>query len=341
MIARFRCTLPSLFALRPSDQLGPLEVVWEGTRCRLFPPFQFRRVDGILDLRGEPAVPPIATDMTIDGEPTFFADAIQVDLYGEFDRSDGGSAADVTAIAFPLLQCVLGRLRCLGRAFFMQTTPQGSSWYVQYLSDAGEELQPQAGFVRGRGTTSVEVPPFMWIAPEQWQALQVMVTAPAPPPSDELLLDALNALPHVGAAVVLAHTAIEVRIASALNVLANNNRAIAGPEMWAWINDRAKEPSVEEQLTDLMQILAGKSLKTEALWPVYCNLRKARNSFVHEGTARLLDRTPVTRDKANELILSATSIIAWIEESLPVPDRTPQVATPNRLMQRMIPLVRT
>jgi hypothetical protein len=322
MIARFRCTLPSLFALRPSDQLGPLEVVREGTRCRLFPPFQVRRVDGSVDLRGEPAAPQVPTDMTIDGEPTFFADAIQVDLYGEFDRSDGGNAADVTAIAFPVLQAVLGRLRCLGRAFFMQTTAEGSSWYVQYLSDAGEELQPQAGFVRGRGSASVEVPPFMWIAPEQWQALQVMVTAPAPPPSDELLLDALDALPHVGAAVVLAYTAIEVRIASALNVLATNNRAVVAPEIWAWINKREqflKEPSVEEQLTDLMQMLAGKSLKTEAgLWAAYGNLRKARNSFAHEGNARLLDRTLVTREKANELILGATAIIAWIEAALPI-----------------------
>lgn len=106
----------------------------------------------------------------------------------------------------------------------------------------------------------------MWIAPEQWAALETIAAASPAPPSDELWLDALDALPHVGAAVVLAYTAIEVRIASALNILAANNPTILGGDIWAWINDREqflKEPSVEEQLTDLMQMLAGKSLKKE------------------------------------------------------------------------------
>jgi hypothetical protein len=172
-----------------------------------------------------------------------------------------------------------------------------------------------------------------------------MATASPLPPSDDLFLDALAALPHIGAAVVLAYTAIEVRIASALNVLATTNPAIVGGAMWSWINDREqflKEPSVEEQLTDLMQMLAGKSLKKEkALWDAYGNLRKARNSFVHEGKAVMLDKTPVDATKAQELIHGANGIIDWIESALPESHRRPQVAAPDRVMQRMIPIIQT
>jgi hypothetical protein len=182
----------------------------------------------------------------------------------------------------------------------------------------------------------------VWIAPEQWSALSAATSAPALPPSDELLLDAMHAMPHIGAAVVLAHTAIEVRIFSALNSLASTGRTTVGSEMWTWINDRgSKDPSVEEQLTDLLRILTGKSLKTEVtLWAAYTNLRKARNSFVHEGKAMLLDRSPVTKEKAHELLGGALAIVEWIETSLPELERAPRVATPERTIQRMFPIGR-
>lgn len=295
-------------------------------------------------MSGEPANPPAFVDMTIDGEPTFVVDAIEVDLHGTFDRSENVKADDIKRLALAVLQTVFARLRCYGRAFFMKFDARSVSWRLRYLSDTGEELQPEAGLVRGRGSSSVTVPAFMWIAPEQWVSLEAIATTSAPP-SDELWLDALEALPHVGAAVVLAYTAIEVRIASALNILATNSPNIVGGEIWAWINDREqflKEPSVEEQLTDLMQMMSGKSLKKEKqLWDGYCNLRKARNSFAHEGKAIQLDKTPVTPTRAQELIHSAGGIIDWIESALPEIHRTPRVATADRVMQRLVPLIPT
>jgi hypothetical protein len=56
--------------------------------------------------------------------------------------------------------------------------------------------------------------------------------------------------------------------------------------MWKWITERddyRKEPSVEEQLSDILGLLCGRSLKSQtALWTGYTQLRRARNSFVHE-----------------------------------------------------------
>lgn len=110
MIARFRCFAPTHLLIRPSDELKPFDIAFDGTRCRVFPPIQLPRSQGTPDLRGDPADPSVAS-VTVDGLATFVADAIQIDIYGDFDRRDTGRASDVTTIAFGLLQRLFARLR--------------------------------------------------------------------------------------------------------------------------------------------------------------------------------------------------------------------------------------
>ena len=103
-------------------------------------------------------------------------------------------------------------------------------------------------------------------------------------PSDELLLDAYALPPQVGPAVVLAHTAVETRVAQTTD----RNAILTGlnAELWSWLTVR----STAEQLDRLAKALTGKSLKDDRrLWEGFQHLREALekqgNKFVHEGKA--------------------------------------------------------
>jgi len=147
-----------------------------------------------------------------------------------------------------------------------------------------------------------------------------------------LLLDAYALLPQIGPAIVLAYTAIETRIAQALDRLA----ALTGlnPLLWMWLTDRGdftKDPSTAEQLDVLSRALAGKSLKDDTgLWESFQNLRTARNRFVHEGMASIgKQRLAVDDNRAQQLINGAELIIDWIENLLPEDERRPRAQSPN------------
>jgi serine/threonine protein kinase len=85
--------------------------------------------------------------------------------------------------------------------------------------------------------------------------------------------DAQGMMPNVGAAITLAATWLEVFIGRPLDTL---------------VNDVVVQP-------DLM------------LWEAFKNLRAARNSFVHEGVARI-GQEPVTKVVAAQLIGRARDI---------------------------------
>jgi hypothetical protein len=202
-----------------------------------------------------------------------------------------------------------------------------------FLNDDETELEKTPGeFRRLFGSSSQER--VVALDVPIWGAIKSLPINYEPEPSDELLLDAYGLLPQVGPAIVLAYTAIETRIARALDRLA----ALVGvnPVLWGWINDRGnfiKDPSTAEQLDVLAKSLIGKSLKDEArLWEGYQNLRQARNGFVHAGKATIgKNQVEVDAAQANELIQGAERIIDWIEGLLPEPERRPRFQSPNQL----------
>lgn len=341
MIARFRLVLPTRVVMRYSDNLEPHDVLFQGSRVRVYPPFQAARSKhGTVDLGAPPTESPMPADATVEGKPTFVADAIQVDLHGEFDRRAGLDGSDVTGIALAVLSQFLSRFRSVSGSSFVASPRDRSTWSLRYLTDSGQDFEQADGLVRGRGSASIDLEPQAWLAPEVWDDLKSAVDAPQPPPSDELLLDAQEAWPHVGASIALAQTAIEVAIATALDVLAGLNPTAIGPAAWQWFTHRAdyrNNPSVAEELSDVLNLLTGKSLKREqVLWQHYVNLRKARNSFMHGGRATLSNNVAVTAEKALELINGARAIVDWIEALLPAQHRRPRVQQPDRPITRAI-----
>jgi hypothetical protein len=206
-------------------------------------------------------------------------------------------------------------------------------WSIQFLNDDGTEVEKtQDQFRKLFGARSQEQ--IVALDVPIWDAIRALPVSYELEPSDELLLDAYGLLPQVGPAIVLAYSAIETRIARALDRLA----ALVGlnPVLWEWINDRGnfiKDPSTAEQLDVLAKALIGKSLKEEAnLWEGYQNLRQARNGFVHSGKATIGKlQTEVDSARANELVQGAERIIDWIESLLPQTERRPRFQSPNGL----------
>jgi hypothetical protein len=131
-------------------------------------------------------------------------------------------------------------------------------------------------------------------------------------------MDARAALPHVGTAVVLAATALEVFVADVLKKASS-----AAPEkldLWQWANNRGDfklDPSVEEKFGVLLKIFVGHSLKERNdLWEKFSYLKTARNKFVHEGVAKVAG-TRLDSARAGELVAGAASIIDAVNEWLP------------------------
>ena len=162
--------------------------------------------------------------------------------------------------------------------------------------------------------------------PALWDLIFTLPEGFEPPAWQAILIDARGALPHVGTALVLAATALEIFIAELLNELVKKTQVPA--ELWDWINDRGnwqKEPSVEEQYDVLLKIVTGHSLKDEgALWEGLKNLRSARNSFVHEGVAQL-GRKRLSANDVLPLIARADAIVAKIREWIPEECRWPLI----------------
>jgi hypothetical protein len=163
-----------------------------------------------------------------------------------------------------------------------------------------------------------------------------------PPAWHTLLLDAQAALPHVGTAVVLAATALEVFIADLLNLLAKES---AAPKpLWDWIVDRDddffKQPTVSEQFDTLLKVFTGHSLKEEnVLWQAFANLKNARNKFVHEGVARIGNsESSVSQADALALLGHAGAIVEQVREWIPEKHQWPVFVSSSKI-QFVVPLI--
>lgn len=272
-----------------------------------------------------PAAPELPDHLELNGQPAFLADVLALRFYKEsFSRQESSPIDPPESLINYSLHSFLSRLKYVAKA--PQVRPlefPSCPWDLRYLQDDGSQLEETAGLVRGRGVgqfgiTSIACDPKLW---------DLVFSLPhdfEPPAWHTLLVDARGALPHVGTAVVLAATALEVFVAEVLTSLAKDS--VVPPNLWAWINDRGnwqKEPSVEEQFDVLLKVLAGHSLKEDnALWETLKSLRNARNSFVHDGAPKV-GGTSLSHADAMSLIDRADKIVTavrgWLPERLKWP----------------------
>lgn len=344
MIARFRILLPFKLSVPEDLSLGGLEVERPPYRIVVHPPLEARLSTSPEDVGLDvpfvdaghgivPAEPQHPTSrIKLNGKPTIRADLLQIDFFkDDFDRRETRPEDEsVTLAAFEVANSLLRRLRAIAQAAgIFPLNPTETSYSLEYLSDAGEELPKEVGLVRrrykirssGRLQAVTEV---------IWHRVKSLPFEYEPSTWDNLLLDAELLVPQVGPVLVLAHSAIETAVSATLNHLASGTPPPLPPGLWEWIDKRdddyRKEPSVREQCDILLEALGGKSLKQEkGLWQAFTKIRKARNNFVHEGVASV-DGKRVTPAEAAELLGQAKQVVTFLERFLPESQRRPETS---------------
>jgi hypothetical protein len=277
----------------------------------------------------------LPNDIRLDGKVAFAANALRFDFRkAEFDRRSDRELFDPSVeLMQRTVRGFIARLRYVTRSAHVQPVDlaRGATWRLQYLNDDESELPPQPELLRGVGG-KVRSISLTSVPLDVWESIHELEPDWAPPVWDDILLDATNALPRIGTAVVLAATALEVFIADVLERLAKNSDVPR--DVWQWMNERRdidRNPSTEEQFDVLLKHFVGRSLKDEQkLWQIFTELRTARNKFVHEGTARA-GGNPITFERAGQLVASAGEIISTIRGWLPAEHQWTQFQSKSQL----------
>lgn len=311
MLARVHILLPYAFSIPEGETYPIYEYAEQEYGVRVYPPE-----------RSEAANQHDA--LTINDIKAFNADVLRIDFQKEFfDRTEAADLDPPVELIKRVANDFLTRLRYVANASKVKLVefPLGS-WNVAYLNDDGTELPEEKGLVRGKGMRKFQYS-FVIVNEEVWNNAHSIDLSQVPVWKN-LLLDAEAALPDVGPAVVLTFTALEVFISKLLDDLAAKEKV--NEELWAWINGRGylKDPSIEERYDFLSHHLIGKSIKSKNdLWEPFKHLRAARNSFAHDGIAKVGNEI-VTADRARGFIRKAIEIINFIKNELPEKLRWPE-----------------
>ncbi len=288
MLARLEVLLPFQWCVPESSTFTIFEREVDGYKIRFLPP---GRSDALPKARH-------SEEMAINGSKAFSADVLVVEFEkDEFDRRQDGPIDPPEILINDVINEFLNRVRYVGNAHMVRPIdfPSGSPWNLRYLTNEKEELEEQEGLCRERMLRRFY---FSWTAltPQIWDDVFGLPDNSSIPHWNNLLLDAQNALPDIGPAIVLAYTALEVFISETLDALALKKEI--SPEFWSWIKQGGRDynyikaPSTADQFDALLQELAGISLKSNSdLWMGFRSIQQARNSFVHKGRAEIGKKT--------------------------------------------------
>jgi hypothetical protein len=288
------------------------------------------------DLLLPAGTPEIADRVRIDDGDALAADLIRVEFMSEtFDRSRGESAERnrIIDIGFAVVNEWLLAFRIAATAAIVKSVQRlFTSWRIDYLNDEGGALASQEGLARQMAGIAFQIPARVVLTPDAWTALATVAPGYEASRWDQLIVDAGGLFPEVGPAILLAYTAVEIRVASAADVLARERGV--DKDLWEWFTRKRPyivQPETEEYAKTILRALGGRSLADDdPLWTIFVRLRKARNSFAHEGIARDLDtKNPLTLGQAAQLVGGARRILDWIDTLLPPQDRAKRAALPD------------
>jgi len=318
MIARLQVSLPYYLTVPGGEPFKIYSYNDEGYVVQFYPPVKTEIPELLDDVK----------EIQINGVPAFRTNVFYVEFHRtSFDRRKNIECDPTYDFIRRTLNYFLHKLRFVTKQSQIKPVDfPNLTWDISYLNDDSTELQKEEGLVRGRSMIMKRV---SWNAMNSqiWEGINQLPPDYIPPEWDSLLLDAVDLLPEIGPAIVLAMTALEVFISKILDAMAVNSSI--PKDLWKWINNRdwwLKNPAVEEQFDTLLYILSGVSFKKEKrpLWDAFKNLKKARNSFVHDGVAKVGDRVATQKDGAH-LVKAAGDIIGFVRELLPEEMRWPQL----------------
>jgi len=308
MLARLHVRLPFFVNIPEGEEFPIYEYKESGYIIRIYP---------LLASEG-PINNAISLQTCIDGRKAYTANLLQIDFRKDtFDRRQRMEYCDPPKdLMKKKVNSYIAKLRCITRSpNIHQVDFPLIDWELNYLNDDGTELLSDGISTKKRGVHRIEFD-YCAFNRDTWNELIDPATQDGILPWDDLILDSEAELPSIGPSIVLAATALEVLISYVLDQLVTATDFPA--DLWNWINmRRQKEPSVEEQYDYLLKLLSGHSLREDPkLWEAFANLKTSRNSFVHEGIAKI-GKKPITIDKARYLVASATEIILKVRSWMP------------------------
>lgn len=315
MIARIHILLPFSLTVPEKENYPIYEYEVDEYHIRIFPPERSERADSHTD----------AEDITINETIAFNADVLRIDFQKEsFNRTETSELDPPSELIKNVANGFLARLRYVANASKVKLIEfPNVNWNIRYLNDDDTELPQEKGYVRGKGGRKFQYS-YVALNKEVWEDVHSILPGQQLPVWKTLLLDADSILPEVGPAIVLTFTALEVFISKTLDSIAASSEL--NNDLWEWINSRGylKDPSIKERYDFLSRHLIGKSIKeNNDLWEPFKHLRKARNSFAHDGIAMIGDKT-VTEEKARFFIIKANEIIDFIKNEIPEDLRWPE-----------------
>lgn len=318
MLARVYILLPFAFTIPKNATFNIYQFETDdGYIVRIYPPVRSDKVDRHHD----------AETIWLNDVEAVDVDVLRIDFQKEkFDRREARHDTDPPEkLVHGIANDFLERARHVTNGSQIKTLSTPLQYRVDYLNDDETAPASEKGLIKGKGTIGFKV---SWIGlnNEIWEDIFDTYDGVELPAWKGLLLDAYALLPAVGPSVVLAHTAIEVFVSTLLTKMVSIGKM--DKELWEWLNTRGgnklKEPSVEERLDFLSDYLVGASLKEQSgLWENFKKLRKARNSFAHEGVAKI-GSDLVTEDVARQLVGRAKEITDFFRGKLPEEQRWPE-----------------
>jgi len=308
MIARLYIQLPFSFFCPEGDIISPIIYHKNGYKICLFPPQK----------TNQPTIENDSYEVIVNKMHSFRSDFLKIDFIKEiFNRQIEKECDPPIEFIEQTVNSFILKYRFVSKGVQINTIRLSqSSWKIQYLNDDETELTEGEGLVRGRFGKNLHYT-INSLTSNIWNNIRSLSVDFLPPEWDNLYLNALKALPDIGVAIVLTSISLEIFISSILDKLAQNPTIPS--DLWYWVNNRGigKAPTSEEQYDNLLHILLGASLKEEPiLWQAFLKIKKARNSFVHEGIAKI-ENKPLVIDEAIKLIHQSSEIINFIKTKLP------------------------
>jgi hypothetical protein len=315
MIARLVVVLPFRIAVPQGASFAVDGYEDEGYKVRVFQPC-------LVTLSHLSEVVPQTFKM--DDQPAVLVNALHIEFRKDaFNRLRDGPLDPPEAVITRAVDSLLTRLGYVTQSD-LAINWSVSTHQLKYLNDDGTEVPQDAELLSRTEGIGREFRVPLTLTEQIWHDVHSLPRDFAPPAWHDLLVDATlpsRAGTHaVGTAIVLAYTSLEVFIAEILNKLAAKTELPT--DLWTWLNKRGgdldKLPTTEEQFDTLLKHFTKHSLKAEdkTLWQACIDLRKARNSFVHEGSAKIAGK-PVSPADAPKLVDSACEIISWVRNVLP------------------------
>ena len=339
MIARARIRLPYQVPLAQSAIGRPQNMHWRGYKVVIYPLSQAEETDPTRDYLSRPAAVDEASRLTkerpielpvagvtLNNQVIVLCNVLTIDFLDvTYDRqidqlprsesiATNFSAGVPTAVElFDLANALLRSLRAKsGLSMIREVQATRETWLIEYLDDSGAALLPEEGKLRKRQSYMGSLPWGAVFEPTMQSALADL-GAPAATPWDDLMLQAVDALPSTGSAVVLAFAALELLINT---VISENLPSTArARERKSILTNKRSSPLFRADTT--LTSLVGQSFRSQAdAWQAAEQLAGLRNQYLHYGIEPNPAGGPAWFE-VGQLLGKASEGMLWLEGFLP------------------------